>query len=465
MDKTKKTSVKTNIVYAVGTLGKEVSYAMISVYAMLYLTTFMGLNGVAVGFAICFVRLLSAVADPIMATVVNNTKSKLGRYRPWLIIGAVINLAVLLAMFYPLKTASVGIKYFYYLLMYLLWGVSYTIVDVPYTSMIPSLADTTKEREGISSLSRLLGGFGGFIIGSGGSVIIANSFGVDNPMSYFIVAGVAGLILIVMMVTVILALKERYDLPCQEVKFRDIFKLFKENDQVRAFAGSYLAFTVGANIAISQLIYFFVYDKSLDFNLYIVFNVVSCTGTGLAMMFYTLITKKIPREKVFSLTYLFAGIGMALSFAVFYLFGTSAWGNVIMFSLAAALLMTANGVNQITSLVMITDVVDYGEYKSGVRSDSIMMCVQTMLGKVSLALAMLVLGIGVAVAKLPSIDLLTNTFTGEVNDKMLLIFRIFVFLAPLPLMPVGYLFYKKNYKLYGKFYDEVKVSIETARKK
>lgn len=451
-------------VYALGTLGKEVSYGMINTYCMLYLTVFMGLNGIAVGFCFCFVRLLTAIADPIMATLVNNTKSKLGKFRPWILAGTILNAICLIVLFLPINGGT-GLKYFYYLFVYLLWGITYTMIEVPFMSMVPSIADTTAERESVSSLSRLVGGFGGFVIGSGGSVIIGLTYGMENTKSYFIVAAVGSIILFAMMALVTVSLKERYKLPCLEIKFKQIFKLFKENDQVRAFTGSYLFFSIGASIALFQIVYLFIYDTGhLDFSKhFIIFNVVACTGQGIAMMFYTLITKKLSREKVFGLTYILAFIGLIAMFFVSYLFGNNKLLNVILFSFAASFMMIANGVNQISSMVMITDVVDYGEFKTGVRSDSIMISVQTLLLKVSGALAMLVLGIGVFISGLPTINLLTNTFSGEVTDKMLTILRAFMFLAPLPLMPVGYIYYKKKYKLYGDYYKSVKATIDAVR--
>ena len=132
-------------------------------------------------------------------------------------------------------------------------------------------------------------------------------------------------------------------------------------------------------------------------------------------------------------------------------------------SAAASFLMIANGMNQITSIVMIADIVDYEEYRSGVRADSLIMSFQTILVKVSAALAMLVLGIGVAVSDLPTIDLMTNTFSGEVTDKSLLILRSFMFLLPLPLMPIGLIIYKKTYSLNGSFYDNMKAELEARR--
>ena len=133
----------------------------------------------------------------------------------------------------------------------------------------------------------------------------------------------------------------------------------------------------------------------------------------------------------------------AISFVFPYI--NSAIANVILMSLCGSFLMIAMGMNQITSTVMIADVVDYGEYKTGIRSDSIMISVQTLLLKVSAAIAVLIIGIGVAVAQLPQIDLMTNEFSGEVTNKMLVILRTFMFIVPLPLIPIGYIYYKNNY--------------------
>ena len=349
----------------------------------------------------------------------------LGKYRPWLIIGSIFNAVTLLLLFVSFAqnpNFSTGVNYVYYLSMYLIWNISYTIVDVPFMSMLPSLADTTKEREAISSLSKLIGGFGGLIIGSGGQVLISTTFGAKDPKSYLLVAGVGGVIFVTMMILSVVTLKERYDLPFQEISFKDIKKMYQTNDQVQAFAGSYLFFNIAANTAILQLVYLFIYDKNLDFNYFIVFNVVASTGQGIAMIFYSMITKKIPREKIFGLTYLFAGIGMISIYAISFVFPyiNSAIANVILMSLCGSFLMIAMGMNQITSTVMIADVVDYGEYKTGIRSDSIMISVQTLLLKVSAAIAVLIIGIGVAVAQLPQIDLMTNEFSGEVTNKCLL---------------------------------------------
>lgn len=465
---TGKLLIRDRVFYSTATLGKEISNGMINTYFLLFLTCFMGLNGVIVGFAMCAVRLATIAFDPVMATVVNNTRSKLGKYRPWMLIGALVNTVILVLTFFPLK-APVAWRYVFYLVMYALWSLSYTIVDVPMMSIVPSLANTTAERESISSLSKLIGGFGGFIIGSGGSVLIGLlSGGQNNPNNYMVVAITGAALLIVSVLLMVCFTKERYDLPCENIKLKEVFSIIKGNDQARTFSVCNLLFTVGANVAILQLVYLFIYQPYLDFGkTYIIFNVVACTGQGLAMIFYSLITKKLSSQKVFGLTYIFAAVGFVMMFAMFFVVDVlnNIWVNVILIAIAGSLLMIANGMNQISSMVLLTDIVDYGEYKQGVRSDSALMSLMTILTKAAAAISMLILGIAVAVSKVPAINLMTNTFDGEVTGNMLLILRVFMFLVPIPLMPIGYIIYRKRYRLSGDFLTTIRTEISLRRAK
>lgn len=449
--------LKNKILYSIGALGKELSNGMINVYMMLFLTCFIGLNGVIVGFAMCGIKLITIIFDPFMAMLINNTKNgRLGRFRPWILIGSLVNCCALLAMFIPIS-GSIGLKYLYYLFLFFMGGATYTVVDLPFQSMIPSLAGNTREREGITSMAKTVGGFGGFIVGSGGSVLIGMlDGGQGNIHNYFIVAVVAASLFLVCTAIMCFSIKEKYVLPCQTIKLKEVFKIFKENDQAAPFAWSYVLFLSAIGISTMQLIYLFIYSPKLSLSPhYMIFNIVSCTGQGLAMVFYTLITKKIPSEKLYALTFIFAMVGMAGIFGVTFVLGTNTWVNVLLLSLVGSFLMIANGVNQISSTVIFTDILDYGEYTTGVRSDSVMMSLQSLMGKISGSIGLLVLGIGVYLAKLPTINLLTNEFTGVVTDQMLLILYIFMFLLPLPLLPIGFIIYKKKYHLHGELKKKV----------
>lgn len=483
-----------NITYSLGSLGRELSNNCINVFFLAYLNIYMQLDALVLTFAFVIAKVWDTVNDPLLATLVNNTKSskRWGKFRPWIAIGALLNAVALVAMFIPLdtKTTAVELRYFYYIFMYIIWGMTFTVVDVPFWSMIPTIANSTEERNKLSSLAKLIGGFGGFVASTIGTSLcmplIAPKYGVKT--AYLAMGIIVAVMMFCFIMVTVLCNKEKYKIPSENVGIKEIFNFFKSNDQLRSYAVSYVLFCTATTISLFQILYIFIYYGNdaigiLDPNVgYTVFTIVACTGQGIAMFFYNLITKKIPREKIYGANYFMAMIGMAALFLVFFIlksdygFGNSGarWLNVVIVAIAGAFLMTSNGLNQIGSTVMIADVVDYGEYLNGKRGDSIIFSVQTLLTKFAGAIAMLLLGIGIKVAKLPSIvsqwneaeaiyEQIPDLSTGKLTLDTLTILRVFMFLIPIPICLLGYIVYKKKYNLYGARYDEIKAEIERRR--
>ena len=488
-----------NITYSLGSLGRELSNNCINVFFLAYLNIYMGLNALVLTFAFVIAKIWDTVNDPLLATLVNNTKAskKWGKFRPWIAVGALLNAVSLVAMFIPLNTdtTSEGIRYFYYILMYVIWGMTFTVVDVPFWSMIPTIANSTEERNKLSSLAKLVGGFGGFVASTIGTSLcmplIAPKYGVKT--AYLAMGIIVAVLMFCFIMVTVLCNKERYKIPSEDVGIKEIFNFFKSNDQLRSYAVSYVLFCSATTISLFQILYIFIYYGNdamgiLDPNVgYTVFTIVACTGQGIAMFFYNLITKKIPREKIYGANYFMAMIGMAALFLVFFIlksdygFGNTGarWLNVVIVAIAGAFLMTSNGLNQIGSTVMIADVVDYGEYLNGKRGDSIIFSVQTLLTKFAGAIAMLLLGIGIEIADLPQIisrwnaaandgagvyEQIADTVNGgTLTANSLTILRVFMFLIPIPICAIGYIVYKKKYNLYGARYDEIKAEIERRR--
>ncbi len=481
--------------YSIGSLGREVSNNCINVFFLAFLNIYMGLDVMVLTVAFVLAKVWDAVNDPLLATLINNSKkSRFGRFRPWMLLGAVLNCAALILCFYPVSFSNVLLKYVYYIGLYIIWGMTFTLVDVPFWSMIPAIADSTNDRNNISSWSKLIGGFGGFVVSSLGTSLIIPKIAATKgaAWAHFILGITAGGMLLCFMLVTFLCNREKYDLPDSKVSLGEIFRLFKANDQLAAYAVSFVLFVSGTTISLFQILYVFIYYgdmgglKYLSQGLgYTVFTAVACTGQGIAMIFYSLIVKKIPREKIYGANYFLAAIGMTGLFFIFFLLKPSysflendkaMWLNVILVALVGAFLMTSNGLNQIGSTVMIADVVDYGEWKNGQRSDSVIFSVQTLLTKFAGAIAMLIIGIGIKAAHLPSItqswDESTKTFfyqfISENNEQIttgaLDILRVFMFLVPIPLVLLGYAVYRKKYRLFGEYYDKIKREIDERRK-
>ena len=144
-----KLTLKQKAAFGIGAVGKDMVYALSSSYVMYYYKDIIGLSASFVGLILMIARVFDAVNDPFMGVLVAKTRTKWGKFRPWLVSGTVLNALVLYAMFTApdLKGASMMI---FFSVIYILWGTTYTMMDIPYWSMIPAITTTPADTENLS---------------------------------------------------------------------------------------------------------------------------------------------------------------------------------------------------------------------------------------------------------------------------------------------------------------------------
>ena len=247
--------------YSLGSLGREVSNNCVNAFFLVYLCIYMRLNPLYMTVAFVLAKLWDAINDPMLAALVNNCgKSRFGRYRPWIFAGALSNAVFLVMMFYPIHTSSEGLRYFYYISMYVLWGMSFTVLDVPFWSMLPTIANTTDERNKASSFVKLVGGFGGFTVSTIGSSFVLPKFSAQGMEKAYLILGiVASAMMLVFVCFTVIGNREKYEIPHNKVSLGIIARMFKTNDQLRAYALTYVLYQTGGTIATCQILYLFVY--------------------------------------------------------------------------------------------------------------------------------------------------------------------------------------------------------------
>ena len=97
--KMEKVTAKEKYSYGIGAFGKDMVYAVVATYLMIFFTDEVGISSVFVGSLFFFSRFWDAINDPIMGLIVDNTKTKWGKFRPWILIGTLINAVVLIFLF------------------------------------------------------------------------------------------------------------------------------------------------------------------------------------------------------------------------------------------------------------------------------------------------------------------------------------------------------------------------------
>ena len=159
-----KLSGKEKTAYGIGAIGKDMVYMLTASYILYYYEDIMGISAVFTGMLLLIARVFDAMNDPIMGVVVAKTKTKFGKFRPWLLSGTVLNALVLYAMFAIPEGMKGNALLIYAAAAYILWGVTYTMMDIPFWSMIPAFSNDGKERESLSTLGRTCAGVGSAIV-------------------------------------------------------------------------------------------------------------------------------------------------------------------------------------------------------------------------------------------------------------------------------------------------------------
>ena len=157
-------TAKEKVAYGLGAVGKDMVYMLSASYILYYYQDILGVSAIAMGVILLVARIFDAFNDPIMGIVVAKTKTRWGKFRPWLLIGTITNAVILFLMFSAPPSLDGSGLVAYAAVTYILWGVTYTMMDIPYWSMIPAFTEGGKEREGLSALARSCAGVGSAIV-------------------------------------------------------------------------------------------------------------------------------------------------------------------------------------------------------------------------------------------------------------------------------------------------------------
>ena len=159
-----KLGFKEKAAYGIGAVGKDMVYMLSASYILYYYQDIMGVSAWVMGIILLIARVFDAFNDPLMGVVVAKTKTKWGKFRPWLFIGTLTNAIVLFFMFAAPPALNAKGMVAYAAIFYILWGVTYTMMDIPYWSMVPAFTEGGKDREAMSALGRTCAGVGSAII-------------------------------------------------------------------------------------------------------------------------------------------------------------------------------------------------------------------------------------------------------------------------------------------------------------
>lgn len=451
-----KVSLREKLGYGVGAIGLDLSYGLFYSYLSLYLTNALGISSLFLLILAPVARLWDGINDPMMGTLVDISKHKMGKYRPWILRGAVLNAVVLCLLFNNpgIPTNSVWM-YIYVAVFYVLWGMTNTLADIPYWSMIPSFASEEKDRNLISTIARTFSGLGqgiiviltayavGWLGGSGQSNL-------DTMTSDTLRIGfgrwamIAAVLLIVFSSISVASTKERRIVPGgDKFSFKDAIGVIKKNDQLLIFMLFAMISNAGYYMTSGISSYYFT-TVAGNLKLQSTFNLFGAVGSVLGLAVIPICSKFMNNRSTYkvSLSMAAAGyIGMAI---IGYGFG----GNV--YGLGACYFLTSLGIGSmfVNQTVMLADVVDYGEYKLGTRNQSLTFSMKGFLQKMAYTIQSIIMYSCFSI----------TGYNGTIAEQTMLTknaISALMFIVPPVLILTSLLIFSKKYKIYGEFKQKV----------
>lgn len=452
-----KLSPLSKLCFGIGAFGKDAVYAIVGTYLMMYLTDFRFVTPAFVGGLFMIARIWDAFNDPFMGMVVDNTRSRWGKFRPWILIGTVLNAVVLVLLF--LDNGLSGNAYLAWCsVFYLLWGMTYTIMDIPYWSLVPALTDDEDERSQISAIPRIFASLAWLIVNSFGLILVSRLGAGDDVRGFSVLAMIIAVVFVLASLATVFACREHVVTErTEKTSVRGMVNVLFKNDQVKIILGIALLFNVAYQLSNSFALYYFKYVAERTYEgegqgvLYPVYAAVAGFAQMGSMAILPFLSKKIGKKISFFLASFLPVAGFALLWTLGYL----APKNIIGVGICSAVVNSGIGFMLVFITIILSEVVDYGEYKLGTRNESILFSMQTFVVKFAGAFSGFISGIG-----LTAIGYEANRQQSAFTENGM---RVIMFLIPAVLSALCFWIYLKGYKLTPEYYAAMKAELHAGK--
>ena len=483
-----KTRKKNLIMFPLGTVGRDMVYFLFTSCIMTFVLFTRDLTNAQFGAITAIVvaaRIFDALNDPIMGNIIERTRTRWGKFKPWLVIGIISTSVVVYLAF---NTDLQGWSFVWFFgVIYFLYSIAYTMHDISYWGMVPALSSDANARNQFASRATLFAGIGGTLA----SVLIPmftigdKAIGGSTTTAYGVISLIICIIAPLFLCFTIFGVREKREYnDAPPVSLKKIWTTIIGNDQLLWISLIFLLQQIGNGLIVGGIGSTYIYfDFGYNGGLFSLFTIVGMSVTAFLMIFYPAISRKLPRKKFMSVLLAISLVGYALMLIA----GLAMPAEMPKFWVITVGYMLSNFGQYGFYLVMmisIINTVEYNEYKSGDRDEAIIASLRPFLTKMSSALIVLITNVaymifGVTkytnkisdlenacarnlITEQDKISSIGSVINGIEPGKPLALLICMV-VIPCVLMLLSYILYKNHYKLDEEEYERICGELE-ARK-
>ncbi len=377
--------MRTKLGFGIADLGGNMFFTLIGFYLLFYFTDIVKLPAALAGTAIMIGKIWDAVTDPVTGYLSDKTRTKWGRRRPYMLVGAIFSLLGMAAIFSTPAAATPVALFAIVTVLFCFLNLAYTLVNIPYAALLPELTKDFDQRTTLTGY-RMSFAVVGTVLGAATVLPLVQIFG-DGRTGWLAMGSTMGFIIMATALVTVIAIRE----PVHTEKYAGggFIRTYIDTLGLKVFLLAvipWMLFIAGTSVVQGSLIYFFKYiyrDEGL-FNIALIFLL----GVSLLCIpVWVIISKHIGKKKSYIIGMTIMSIGVLL----FAFIGGE--GRVVF----AFVLMAAAGTGLSTHYVMphsiLPDVVEYDAIKSGVRREGVFSSLWTFSSKIGQAVALALTGL------------------------------------------------------------------------
>jgi glycoside/pentoside/hexuronide:cation symporter, GPH family len=428
--------------YGVGEIGINIFIVTTGMFLLYFMTIVLKINPALAGTALIFAKLWDVISDPLMGKLSDSTRSKHGRRRPYLLYGAVpFGLAFLILFIAPPFNGEMA-KTVYVVLLYALGCTTFTIVAVPFSSMVAEMSDNYNERMSITAFRMSFASVGALI--AGGVAMPLVNMGGGGEAGFAVMAQVFAAVMIFSSLICFFATKQAPSLPPVEdvPPVMEQIKIALKNFPFFMLMLSYLIQSLAAGVLMAGFVFFVKYVMGQSEEaMGVVFPIFLVTGI-VFIPFWNMVGKKLGKIKAYKIGLLILSV-MQLS-----LFFTGP-DYMSLFYLQIFLLGIGFSSFQLFPFSMLPDTIEYDQLNSGMRREGIFSGMWASGQKVAYSVGPAIVGIFLGIFHFD--ESLGNSQPDSVALGIRLVFCVF----PAAMFLLSFIPFKK-YDLTEAKFEEIK---------
>lgn len=481
---------KNLIMFPLGTVGRDMVYYLFTSCIMTFVLFTRSLTNsqfAAITAIVVAARVFDALNDPIMGNIIERTRTRWGKFKPWLVIGI---LSTSVVVYLAFNTDLQGWSFVWFFgIIYFMYSITYTMHDISYWGMVPALSSDANARNQFTARATLFAGIGGTIA----SVLIPMftvgdmAIGGSTTTAYGIIALIVCIIAPLFLCFTIFGVREKREYTdAPPVSFKKIWKTITGNDQLLWISLIFLLQQIGNGFIVSGIGSTYIYfDFGYEGGLFSLFSIVGMSVTAFLMIFYPAISRKIKRKKLMGILAAISLVGYAVMLAAGLFLPsdmTKFWAVVVGYMLSNF----GQYGYYLIMMISIINTVEYNEYRTGERDEAIIASLRPFLTKLASALIVLITNasyiiFGVTgytnrisdfenqcarklITESEKISSISGVISGIEPGKTLALLLCMV-IIPCALMLVSYVLYKKHYKLDEDEYARICSELEARKAK